>query len=715
MNARRWRGWLGRALVWACAAGWLLAQPAVAAPAGATAESGPFFPVEQVRPGLRGFGLTVLEGTRIDRFDVEVLGLVRAAGPAGDLVLVRVSGPALAGIGGIAAGMSGSPVYVDGKLLGALGFGFEFTDHSVGLVTPIQDMVRVLRLLDQRPAAAGGQASAERARQSAPAALAGGAERELSRSAGQGAVSGARGELGGLRGSPARTPYRWLALARDAGEAAELKQRAPAGTAVMVPLATPIMAGGLGPRALALARRWLGGLEGPWVPAGTAGGVAAAEGGAGQETGAPAGGAALQPGSALAIGLVRGDIDLSALGTVTYVEGDRFVALGHPFLQRGSVDFFAAPAYIFRTVGRLTVPFKVGVPLQTVGVLAEDRRAGVAGRIGVQPKPVSVRVEVHDLTSDRRRTVQAEVVRDEVLTVPLIALAALEGLDRGLDRIGQGTARVIYRIRGQQLPGGGTYSRDNLYYSRLDISARLLGDFLDTLTTLVYNRFRDIELSQVELSVQVEAARRTASIVRARALEGRVVPGGTVSIEVELQPYRGTPQTRVVTLQVPANVAPGPVVVTVRGGSAQFFTPGPDLESLLSGEPPKASGEQEQQEKPGAVEEAEEPPSSLDKLLELLDRREKNNELVAEFFPGVAEHSRSQEGGPGSAEPPGRPGSRASSGSSTKSESREPPARPGGSVKARLTTPWVIEGSADVELTIEEPPSRPPAGQPSGS
>lgn len=683
MNARRWWGWLGRAVVWACAAGWLLAQPAVAAPAGAPAESGPFFPVEQVRPGLRGWGLTVLEGTRIDRFDVEVLGLVRAAGPAGDLVLVRVSGPALAGIGGIAAGMSGSPVYVDGKLLGALGFGFEFTDHSVGLVTPIQDMVRVLRLLDQRAAAAGAQ----------------------------GAASRARGEL---RGSPARMPYRWLALARDAGEAAQLKERAPAGTAVMVPLATPIMAGGLGPRALALARRWLGALEGPWVPAGTAGGVAAAEAGAGQETGTPAG-VALQPGSALAIGLVRGDIDLSALGTVTYVEGDRFVALGHPFLQRGSVDFFAAPAYIFRTVGRLTVPFKVGVPLQTVGVLAEDRRAGVAGRIGVQPKPVSVRVEVHDLTSDRRRTVQAEVVRDEVLTVPLIALAALEGLDRGLDRIGQGTARVIYRIRGQQLPGGGTYSRDNLYYSRLDISARLLGDFLDTLTTLVYNRFRDIELSQVELSVQVEAARRTASIVRARALEDRVTPGGTVSIEVELQPYRGTPQTRVVTLQVPANVAPGPVVVTVRGGSAQFFTPGPDLESLLSGEPPKASPEQEQQEKSGQVEEAEEPPSSLDKLMELLDRREKNNELVAEFFPGVAEHSRSQEGGPGSAEPPGRPGSRASSGGSTKSESREPPARPGGSVKARLTTPWVIEGSADVELTIEEAPSRPPAGQPSGS
>jgi len=108
-------------------------------------------PVERVRPGLTGYGLTVVQGTRIDRFDVEVLGVVEQAGPAGDLILVRVSGPAVEGFGGIAAGMSGSPVYVDGRLVGAIGYAFEFSDHSVGMVTPIEDMLEVLRRVPGEP------------------------------------------------------------------------------------------------------------------------------------------------------------------------------------------------------------------------------------------------------------------------------------------------------------------------------------------------------------------------------------------------------------------------------------------------------------------------------------------------------------------------------------------------------------------------------------
>ena len=630
----------------------------VRAAAAEAAEANPaFFPVEQVRPGLTGYGLTVVEGTRIERFDVEVLGLVQGIGPAGDLVLVRVGGAALRPFGGIAAGMSGSPVYVDGRLLGAIGFSFEFTDHSVGLVTPIGDMLRVLELVSDPE----GQAPAE------PAAS----------TLGQGV---------------ARPTFRRVAWAADRRAAERIKAQAPPGTAVMVPVATPLMLGGLGGRTRQLAERWLSGLHLLSVP------VAGSLSGLSGEIGPPP---ALEPGSALAVSLARGDVELTAIGTVTYVEGDRYVALGHPFLQRGSVEFFAAPAYIYRTVPRLTVPFKIGAAFAPMGVLQEDRRAGVAGRMGVQARPVRVEVTVQDLSSGRRSTLRAEVVRDESLTVPLVALTVLEALDRGLDRIGPGTARVIYRIRGNRLGGGGAYSRDNVYYSRLDISARLMGDLLDTLQALAYNRFRDIDLTDIQVTVQVEQARRTSSIVRARPLQDRVQPGGTVGIEVELHPYRGAPETRVLTLQIPENVAPGLVTVTVRGGSEQPVALVTDLEGLFSGEGPDGAPDEEAE----PIEGPElQPATSLEKLLEALDDREKNHQLVAEFYPGVADRPRSSlAAASGETSPSARVPGRTTSPSSGKSQSRTEGLRPGDSVRAVLTTPWVIEGSAEVELTIEEP------------
>lgn len=653
-----------------------------------------FFPVDEVRPGLSGYGLTVVEGTRVERFEVEILGVVRGAGPAGDLILVRVFGPAVDASGGIAAGMSGSPVYVAGKLLGAIGFGFEFSDHSVGLVTPIGDMLEVMRLLDRE----GAPQEPGSARDDLESATSPGASAS-------GAAGGGEADGGGL----AWAGYRRLAWAASAREAARLAGQVPAGTAVMVPVATPVMVSGFGPRTFMWVRRWLsryglmvvpGGVVGPGGVTGPGGG--ARPGGAGKQT--PAGGGRLPeaavplgPGSALGISLVRGDVELTAIGTVTYVEGDRFVAFGHPFLQKGSVDFFAAPAFIHRTVKSVQVPFKVGSAFEPVGTLAEDRRAAVAGRIGPQADALELVVEVRDVTSGRRRTLTSQVVRDDLLSVPLVAVAGLEALDRGLDRIGPGTAHAIYRIYGSGLPGSGVYVQDNAYFSRLDISARLLGDVLDTLQTLLFNRIQDLDIRRVELAVDVDSRQRTAAIVRAQPLSDRVRPGQSVPIEVELLAYRGEREVRVVNLEVPEGVGPGRVTVTVRGGAG----PGPgalsELETLLTGgqEPNDQTGL-------GPPEEGE-VPTSLEKLLELLDGREKNNQLIAEFYPPYAASAEGMDGKPSGSDTGSK--SRSPSRGSAKGDTRKTSegVDPGKAIKASLLTPWVIEGSVDFELTIEDP------------
>ncbi len=654
-----------------------------------------FFPVDEVRPGLLGYGLTVVEGTRVERFEVEILGVVRGAGPAGDLILVRVFGPALDAYGGIAAGMSGSPVYVAGKLLGAIGFGFEFSDHSVGLVTPIGDMLEVMRLLDregapQEPGSAGDDLGSA----TSPGARASGA-------AGRG---GADGE------GPAPARYQRLAWAASAREAARLAGQVPAGTAVMVPVATPVMVSGFGPRTFMWVRRWLSRYGLMVVPGGAAvsgrvpepvGG--ARPGGAGRQTGAGGGpseaAVSLEPGSALGVSLVRGDVELTAIGTVTYVEGERFVAFGHPFLQKGSVDFFAAPAFIHRTVKSVQVPFKVGSALEPMGTLAEDRRAAVAGRIGPQPDALELVVEVRDLSSGRRRTLTSQVVRDDLLSVPLVAVAGLEALDRGLDRIGPGTAHAIYRIYGSGLPGSGVYVQDNAYFSRLDISARLLGDVLDTLQTLLFNRIQDLDIRRVELAVDVDSRQRTAAIVRAQPLSDRVLPGQSVRIEVELLGYRGEREVRVVNLEVPEGVGPGRVTVTVRGGAGTGPGALSELETLLTG------GQEPNDEAGLGTPEEGEVPTSLEKLLELLDGREKNNQLIAEFYPPYAASAEAMDAKASGSETGSK--SRSPSRGSAKGDSRKTSESlgPGKAIKASLLTPWVIEGSVDFELTIEDPTS----------
>lgn len=678
----------GGTVVWWAILAALVGVAVAAGPAfGAAAAT---YPLDEVKPGLKGYGLTVVEGTRIERFDVDVLGVVRRAGPAGDLILVKVSGAPIERSGGIAAGMSGSPVYVNGRLLGAIGFGFEFTDHTVGFVTPIGDMLQVLdRLSTELPVRSEGAAGAA------------------------------------TSGLPA---YRRVAFARDASDAHRIKLGAGHDTAVMVPVSTPLMLSGFGPRATAAIERLFAPYRLLMVPGGAGAaagtGLAAPTGAASSDLGpAPP----LQPGSAFGVSLVQGDVELTAIGTVTYVDGDRFVGFGHPFLQAGAVDFFAGPAYIFRTVKAVNVPFKLGSLMTTTGVLREDRRAAVAGRTGVMPDAVQLAVTLTDRASNRSRTLKASVVRDELLTIPLVAITSLEALDRGLDRIGPGTARVIFRITGKELPDGGTYSRDNMYYSRFDVSARLLGDFLDTLQALMFNRFQDIGVRSVQLEVEVDPGRQTAAIVKAQPLAKTARPGDRVGVEVELLPYRGQRQTRILTLQIPKDALPGTVTVTVRGGSAAAFTLPPEVASLITGEAPPAGtqdegaqGDQEQQQVP----------SSLDKLIEALSEREKNNQVVAEFYPGFDVQGTPDGHPTGAQDPPAASTGRMpseSQGAKGKQE-KAAPREPGEPVKATLLTPWVVEGSADFDLEIVEAPApsepnggdgaapsqKPPAG-PTGS
>ncbi|HET7558413.1 MAG TPA: SpoIVB peptidase S55 domain-containing protein [Limnochordia bacterium] len=526
-----------------------LAGSAPVAASSPTSTPTPILPLADVRPGMHGIGKSVFKGNRIETFDVDVLGVLANQGPAGDLILVRVSGPAIDPYGGIAEGMSGSPVYVDGKLLGAIGYGFDMSDHHIGFVTPIEQMLRVMNLPTE-------PAPSEQGSTAPP-----GSER----------------------------------------------------------LATPIIASGFSPRS----RARLAAALAPLGPISIAAGALqpAASAAPSSQASAP-----LEPGAAIGVQLLRGDADLTAIGTLTYRAGDRFVAFGHPFTNQGGVGFFATSAYVFDTVPSVSVPFKLAAPLATVGAVTQDRGAAVAGRFGAPPASLPISVDLTDRDTKHTSHFSVQMVRDPALSQTLGAVAALDAFDRGLDRIGAGTAKVTITFTGEGLPQ--PVVRKNTYYSDFDISATALSDYLTGLDLLYNNAFQDPKLTGIAIAAEVERAQHTASIDAAHASTTEVAPGSTITVHVTLHAYRGAKFERSVAIDIPADTPPGDLTLTVRGGSPGLSLGLPDTATNDAYTPnpaitlPKAKASA-----------AESNAQSLANLIDDYVNDEHNNDLVVEFFP----------------------------------------------------------------------------------
>src|SRR5690554_4941424 len=149
----------------------------------------------------------------------------------------------------------------------------------------------------------------------------------------------------------------------------------------------------------------------------------------------------LEPGSAFAVQLMRGDFQAASFGTVTHVDEDgRFVGFGHPFTHLGSVEFFAADAYVHYTMPSIDFPYKILSVGEPIGGVFEDRAAGVAGRLGQEPQYVPVKIIIHDKDHDLQRTYNVQVITEPSLMIPLILSSAYQGVDATLDRVGAGTA-----------------------------------------------------------------------------------------------------------------------------------------------------------------------------------------------------------------------------------------------------------------------------------
>lgn len=535
-----------------------------------------FFPMEDLTPGLRGHAHTVVRGTEVESFDVEVLSVLPDVTSSGDLVLIRASGDVIDQTGGIASGMSGSPVYVDGKLVGAIGYGFQMADHTIGLVTPIHSMYKVL---ERMPVNISGTPHSDQY----PIPLSMSSDNMLN------------------------NRLETITLSAET-----LTKIDPSAEDITVkPLSSPVMVSGLGKRAFERLKEQL--VDFDVVPI---------------QSGAGAAGIALstndlQPGSAIGVQIASGDVNITSIGTITHIEDDWFLAFGHPLYNFGDVDLIATGAYIHHTVNSLEFPFKLGSPLNTIGRISQDRSAAIAGTTASTADTVPIQIHVFDRDADARDTFLSDIIRHDGLTSTVAGVVALEAVDRTIDRLGGGTARVIMQITGENLSR--RVVRDNMYYSHSDIAATSLVEFLSGLEAIMSNEFADVNLSNLRLDVEVEEKRWTARIVHAAPKQSEVRPGETVDIEVTLRPYRGELETKVITLDVPMNVHPGEVTVTARSGGLGYFRMPSDYVPTGVEDP---SIDEEDQDEMSLLS-----IGNMDSLVDMFVNREKNNEVVVEYFP----------------------------------------------------------------------------------
>jgi hypothetical protein len=514
-----------------------------------------FLFLDEIRVGMTGIGKTIVAGDVVSDFAVDVLGVIDQPGTLSDFIVVRVSGEAIGRSGGIAQGMSGSPIYVGGKLIGALSRAASWSKEitPIGLVTPIEPMLAVLdsaRTLSMAPAddsVLEGVQLVERAFAPSVAEIA--------------------AAPNVLFSYPVSTPLLAVGLSGRATAilmGGEGSIRRPSGT----------LADFLPPQSMVPEVSGLSSLALDLLP--LAGAVASASGTA------PAAGAAaatLVPGGSLGIALVTGDISLGALGTVTYVDGPAVIGFGHPFISNGASGFPLTTASIVDTMKAFDASFKLGTLGQPIGVISQDRATAIGGRIGGEASTIGLELAVEDLDVGTRETLNANVVDEPRLLPELLLASGFEAMDSVLDRVGAGTVEVTYQIVGDGMPSA--LERKDVFISTTDISMYPPWQLADMVSYLQYNEFADPKITQISASMRVTSELRAIRI-ESLTLDGFVYsPGDTIGFSLVLQTFQGERIVRTGEIVIPEDLMADEVVVRAYGGP-RLLERGEEPETLES-------------------------------------------------------------------------------------------------------------------------------------
>lgn len=492
----------------------------------ATNEKDPrLFALEDLRPGMKGVARTVFSGTGTEEFGVEILGVLPGfPGPRQSAIIARLSGTNVEKTG-VFAGMSGSPVYIDGRLVGAIAFSFPFSKEPIAGITPIKQMIDIFET---------------------------GKVDETTKPRGPRLVSFA--QLAATEWKPT--------LPKQAVTATSLIAPVSAGSPLvalmgqqMTPIATPVVFSGISQESLSLFAPQL--MANGLLPVSGAGGSAAITplGKANEKT--------LTPGTSLSVQLVRGDYSIAASGTVTFRDGDRIYAFGHPFLSLGAADMPMTETSVVTVIANVNNSFKLSVPGQMMGSISQDRAAGVFGSLGRAPKMIPVRINLHT-SRDRTETYSYEVANDSFLTPLLLNITVFNTITSSERALGESTITIKGEIK---VKGQENVMLDRRFSSS-NSAIMAAGSVATPIGSLMSSGFDDVEIDGVTLDISSSDTKYTGTLERIALDRTEVRRGEKVEIQAYVRTEAGKQFVQRIPVQIPEDATPGQLLVFVGDGSA---------------------------------------------------------------------------------------------------------------------------------------------------
>jgi SpoIVB peptidase S55 len=468
-------------------------------------------PVDEVRPGMVGVGRTVFEGNTIEEFKVHILGVLKnVVGPRRNLVLARLEGGPLAKTG-VIAGMSGSPVYVDGRLLGAVSYSLgQFSKEPIAGITPIGEMT-------DATARAAGPPSARPVAMSWPPTA-----QEL--------LAIWSRDLGRTR------PF-----AEDASQALLIADAsvAPGVATLLRPIAVPLVMAGFAPDVLA-----------PLTPTLNERGLVPLSASEKQSIASAPTARRLQPGDAMGVALLTGDFMLGASGTVTYIDGDRVYGFGHPMFNLGPTEFPLTHANVHVILPSLMTSIRLASFGDVIGTVQQDRATAVAGRLGSGPQMIPMSIT---LNSDRMpsRTFSFSVVKDQTFT-PLLTYLTVANVLTSYER---GAGPASFTVKGTaSIREHGDIAFEDIFTG--DQPAGAASAYVaGPITFLLKNASEAVDVERLTLSIDATEQPRTARIDRVWLDTERPRAGREATVKVLLRTNKGEEILKSVPIQIPANAS----------------------------------------------------------------------------------------------------------------------------------------------------------------
>jgi hypothetical protein len=509
------------ALLLAISSAAVLAQKSVS-----TVANGPrLFPLEDVRPGMKGTALTVFSGTETEEFGVEVLGVLPGfPGPRQSAIIAKLSGPN-AEKTGVFAGMSGSPVFIDGKLVGAIAFSFPFSKEPIAGITPIRQMIELFHK---------------------------GSENDSPKPKEPRAVSFS--QLAATEWKPNLPKPAVSSVSLFAPVTADSPLMPLLGQQ-MTPIATPLVFSGISQESLAMFAPQL--MASGLLPVSGVGGAAAITPLAAHND------RTFPSGSSISVQLVRGDYSLAAAGTVTLRDGDRIYAFGHPFLSLGSSDMPMSECSVVTVVSNVNNSFKLSVPGQMVGAISQDRASGIFGLLGQTPKMIPVKVNLHT-SRDRKETYSYEIANDAFLTPLLLNITVFNTITSSERALGDSTIS----LRGEIKVRGEEPIKIDRRFSANNSAIMAAGSIASPVGSLLASGFDDVQLDGITLDISSSETKYAGTLERVALDRTEVRRGEKIEIQAYVRTESGKQFVQRIPVQIPEDAAPGQLLVFVGDGGA---------------------------------------------------------------------------------------------------------------------------------------------------